>query len=255
LARRILVIGHTGLIGRDLFSQKTDLTLIPAKMRFDLENTTQQSALVHEAKNHGCDAILNLAWQANNLADYHDLDINFNWSEATDSLAKLSVQQNLRLFLVGTCLDSGLTYQNKYVQSKILLKTKLKKEIGSGYITWIRPFYIVNIESRRPRVVSSIFLGDEILSPKSANDYIVSKDVSAGIQTILGKNLQGEIDIGTGFRTTNEELARAISSKFTIPPLKFGNSPIAVGSVADSTVLRSQGWHPNHSLDLFGGRK
>lgn len=254
MARRILVIGHTGLIGRDLFSQKTDLTLIPAKMRFDLENTTQQSALIHEAKNHACDAIISLAWQANNLADYHNLDINFSWLEATNSLARSCVEQDLRLFLVGTCLDSGLTYQNKYVQSKILLKNKLKSEIGSGYITWIRPFYIINIESRRPRVISSIFLGGEILSPKSANDYIVSKDVSSGIQIILEENLQGEIDIGTGFRTTNEELARAISSKFSIPPLKFGDSPVTIGTVADSTVLRSRGWSPNHTLDLIGGR-
>jgi nucleoside-diphosphate-sugar epimerase len=253
MANRVLVVGHTGLIGTELMSHSSDVTLVPAKSRINLADPNQQFSIILEAINESCDAILCLAWQANSLSNYDDLSVHSSWLDSTYRLAELCVENRIKIYLIGTCLDSDPVSTNRYIQSKSLLKTKLTDEIFSGDVIWIRPFYIVSIDNMRPRIVQSIFSGSQVRSPSSSNDYIMVEDLASGLLVVLEKGLSGKIDIGSGFLTTNKELAEAIYSKCQSPPPSFGDFPKTKGVAANMSILSENGWEPKITLEFLKG--
>ena len=256
MANRVLVVGHSGLLGNAILSIPTNVQFIQAESRMLLGDNEAGKAIVSEAGQKSCTSILNLAWQSNRSDDYDQQTIHLEWCHATELFTRLAVSNGLKVYLIGTCLDSLTVPANEYVSAKIKLKTSLANVIAEGSVTWLRPFFVVSISAKRPRLIRGILSNQSekflIRSPDSTNDYVIVEDVASGIVASIENELEGEIDIGSGFLTSNLKLAQWVASKCGVPLPLLGNTPGIAGNVANTSILNEFGWFPKMTEESLG---
>jgi nucleoside-diphosphate-sugar epimerase len=172
----------------------------------------------------------------------------------------LAIEKNIHFFMVGTCLDKNPTPGNSYAAAKSELKNLLALEIANRQITWFRPFYIFNLDPGRPRILQELLANKNgelvIHSPNTLNDYVYLEDVSTGMTTAIENDLRGQIDIGSGFLTSNRDFIDVMSRhlKFNVPI--YEDNVVTRGDSANIEQLLSIGWSPSKTLELFrSGRK
>ena len=257
MARNVLVVGASGLLGQQITKKRTRIQYIISKSRVEKANSAIENAnnIVSETLSNECSAILFLAWPSNSISNYDKLNDYEIWINTCFMLAKLALEKNVHFFMVGSCLDKNPTLGNFYAAAKSELKNLLSLEIAERQITWFRPFYIFNIDPARPRILQEL-LADKngelvIQSPNTFNDYVHLEDVSTGMSKAIENDLRGQIDIGSGFLTSNRAFVDAMSRqlKFNVPI--YAEDIESRGDFAEIEQLLCIGWSPSRTLEFF----
>lgn len=251
------MVGHSGFIGQAILSTPTNIEFTLAKNRLNLKTKESSDLIVNEAIMSDSKGILDLAWQSNDNDNYDKLKTQSDWQIATEYLARSAVESGLKVYLVGTSEDDHPPTSNKYATAKFKLKESLRDLIISGDVTWLRPFYIVSIIKRRPRIIRGILesesLNFTIKSPQSTNDFVLVEDVASGILSCLENNAPGEVDIGSGILTSNLRLARIVCKIENLPMPNMGFQSTMQGHVANLEYLEKIGWKPTYTKLFLNG--
>jgi hypothetical protein len=255
MACRVLVVGLNGLIGQTLNDQNKKLDLIESTTRITFKtHANDAKKIINEAINQGCTKILFLAWASNSDQNYDQQDVHGDWTKVAIELVELSMKKSIDLYLVGSCLDQNPDSMNFYEAAKSKLFKEVKNEIKNKKITWLRPFYVINLDPPRPRILQNLInshpIPITINSPNTFNDYILAEDVGNAILISLEMDLKGEVDIGTGSLVSNYEIVQLFVLNLNLVQPIFGKSDLITGRIADTSQLLSLGWRPT-STDQF----
>jgi nucleoside-diphosphate-sugar epimerase len=251
MARKILVTGGTGLLGRKLISN-SDIDFVKFGSEIDLLADGGPALIVELAQKHGCETLLHLAWTSNSVPDYDKSLKNSQWVSVSIQIARECVENGISFVGLGTGLEEDFSIQSEYVQSKRELRELLQKEIGLENMSWIRPFYIFDIQEKRPRIVEALFK-QSALDPlviqfgSSEIDYISSIDVANGIMQSISANLRGTIDIGSGCLITNRAFVNAVCNNEGVDIPLILDASSGTPSSANVKSLISLGWSPAHT--------
>jgi hypothetical protein len=251
MARKILVTGGTGLLGRKLISN-SDIDFVKFGSEIDLLADGAPSLIVELAKKHGCETLLHLAWRSNSVPDYDKSLENSQWVSVSIQIARECAENGISFVGLGTGLEEDFSIHSEYVQSKRELRGLLQKEIGSESMAWIRPFYIFDIQEKRPRIVEALFKQSG-LDPlvirfgSSEIDYISSLDVATGITEAISANLCGTIDIGSGHLITNRAFVNAVCNNEGVAMPLILDASSGSPNPANIKSLTSLGWSPTHT--------
>jgi nucleoside-diphosphate-sugar epimerase len=251
MARKILVTGGTGLLGRKLISN-SEIHFVKLGSEIDLLADGGPTRLVELANEYECETLLHLAWKSNSVPDYDKSFENSQWVTVSMQIARECVENGITFIGLGTGLEEDFTIQSEYVQSKRELRGLLQKAIGPENMTWIRPFYIFDIHEKRPRIVEALFKQSS-LEPlvirfgSSQIDYISSLDVANGITEAISANLRGTIDIGSGCLITNRAFVIAVCKNEDIEIPLILDASSGIPNYANVKSLISLGWSPAHT--------
>jgi len=259
MARRVLIVGHSGLIGKAVLLAPSSIEFVLAEARLDLGKNGSGNSLVSEALQKSCSGILNLAWQSNNSEDYDLSDTHSRWQIAMEDFTKVAVKAGLKIYLVGTCRDNEVLEGNNYVSSKSRLKVSLINQIEKGLVTWFRPFFVISLSEMRPRIIRGLLQAENthfiVQSPSSTNDYVLVEDVAAGIILSIEEDLLGEIELGSGVSTSNLEIVKIVCQMHNIHLPTLGKKPALHGAIADMQGLKDRGWLPRATLKFLSKGK
>jgi len=257
MARRILVTGINGLIGKRLLNSE-ELNFLASDTEIDILKPRGPELVIKKALEMNCHEILHLAWTSNSSQDYDSSSLHQAWRIQSFKMAIEAQEQKLAISLVGTGLDSNPFSKSAYIREKSLLKISLSPLINKKEILWIRPFYLVDILERRPRIIRELIDsgigGFSMQSGNSKQDYILASDVASAISYLLENRVLGAVDIGSGSLTRNIDLCRAVAEKldFPMPTDRELDMPIA-GPTADIVQLLQLGWLPAETSKLLNG--
>src|SRR5262249_8666987 len=124
---------------------------------------------------------------------------------------------------------------------------------------WARIFYPYGVGEHPARLCSSIIHKLEanepivLKTPESTKDYIYIEDLAEAFLTVLEKQYQDVINLGTGLGHTVLQIAETLARLMEKPGLvKVAQPPVVdpLGFVvADASRLRNLGWRPAHDLE------
>ena len=255
MARRILVTGSTGLLGRHLREIPQIIEyLVPP--RFDLLGEGAAKKLIEIADLNACDGILNLAWVSNSQNDYTNSILNFSWLSFSRDLAELCHDKEIQYIGAGTCLEKIASNKSNYVESKRTHFSEISSYPANSNMLWLRFAYIVDLINMRPRILNQFRDIDStrliIEQPNCKNDYILITDAVNAINWSICHNLSGVVEIGSGKLHSNKSLVEkfCISREFRMP--NFIQAELSEdGPVSDIGVLKNSGWTPSETLAFF----
>ena len=256
MASKVLVTGGTGLIGSYLNSNEyIEYVKSPTTLDFFDHNSCEE--LLRIAKTHACNKILHLAWCSNSNPNYEQDKSNFNWAEKTIEFAKISLEHGFSFITVGTGNEDDPENKSPYTESKRLVRRELFDQINDSNLSIIKLFYVVDIAKKRPRIIAG--LTDNKISQQfsvkygsSGQDYIFSQDVITGFSSIISHNLKGEIELGSGFLTSNRRLIEFVCSEINSPLPLIENNFKKSGNIADIKKLSNLGWSPFVTQERIG---
>ena len=256
MASKVLVTGGTGLLGSYLNSSESiEYIKSPTTLNFFEHNSFRE--LLRMAKTRACSKILHLAWCSNSNLNYEQDKSNFNWAEKTIEFAKISLKNGFSFITVGTGNEDDPENKSPYTESKRLVRRELFDQINESNLSIIKLFYVVDIAKKRPRIIAG--LTDNRISQQfsvkygsSGQDYIFSQDVITGLSSIISHNLNGEIELGSGFLTSNRRLIEFVCSQINSPLPLIENNFKKNGNIADIKKLSNLGWSPSVTQERIG---
>jgi nucleoside-diphosphate-sugar epimerase len=259
MANKVLVTGGTSLLGRRL-PLDASIDFLKVGSELNLLESAGIDKVISMAIESGCDAILHLAWISNSNSMYEVNPENALWADKSIELAKKSVAAGLFFAGVGTGLEIDEANTTLYVASKRQVRASLDFELWNGLASWLRIFYVFDIEEHRPRLLASLF-ANSIDKPlvvtfgQSLIDYVSSIDASKAITAALRENLSGVIDIGSGSLISNELFIKRICAKTKnrLPMILENKSNRSF--VANLESISKTGWRPVHTEELLGDSK
>jgi len=212
--------------------------------------------IIKKALDIRCREILHLAWTSNSSPNYDSSELHEAWRIQSYKLAVMAKESNLAISLIGTGLDDNPLSKIAYIREKSLLKISLSHLIEDRQILWVRPFFVVDISEKRPRIIRELIdsgrEGFAVRSGNSQQDYILVNDVAEAISYLLKNQALGQVDIGYGSPTRNIDLCRTIAKKLSFPPPADQELEAAIaGPVADITELTKLGWLPIETAKLL----
>jgi nucleoside-diphosphate-sugar epimerase len=283
--KRLLVTGAGGFIGRYVLA-----ALNEGDEAFEVHGlsrrapTDQRGVFWHQAdllstssdkvvRDIGATQLLHLAWVTERRT-YWTSDENILWLEASTRLLRSFRAAGGNSFVgVGTCseyvpsaercseLTTPIAPWSIYGASKAALALLAPSLLGPDITaTWARLFYLYGPGEPNDRLVPRLLdvaaAGGEInLHADHVRDYLHVSDVARALRVLLGAQLEGSVNVGSGRGISTGELASAASvaanGRVTLLPpdqraSRFSAAPGYV--VADSGRLRSLGWEPEVSL-------
>jgi UDP-glucose 4-epimerase len=155
-----------------------------------------------------------------------------------------------------TPIEPTTTYARWKDALRIALEEDSKK---NGFqFAWTRVFYPYGVGEHPERLCSAIIqkLGRgetiELKTPNSTKDYIYIEDLASAFLTVLEKQFEGTINLGTGIGLTVKEIAQTLGQMMNRSELITEVVPPQVDPlgyvVADVSKLRGLGWKPDHDL-------
>lgn len=252
MATRILVTGSSGLIGKRIIEQNSRLEFVELPREIDLLKIYNLDQVVSIAKTNKVSAILHLAWVSNRVANYSELQINWDWANSSISLADLCFNNNLKFYGLGTCLDS-IDLSNPYIDSKKYFKAHTINQVKGGAGAIFRPFYVIDEIFLRPRIYNEIVSSPNFIlkKPSELNDFVHSVDVATGIIRSIEEEATGEIDLGSGTLRSNFELASKICASLGKSTPRFAVDSPSKGPRAQIEPLLKMGWKPFSTKRFF----
>ena len=151
--------------------------------------------------------------------------------------------------------------ESTYARCKDELHAQLRGLLAAKNVSlaWARVFYPYGEGEHVGRLASSVITQlragkpVKLKTPRSVKDYIHVEDVASALLTLVEKEFNGAVNIGTGDGVTVETIARRLGEFLARPELVCASEtsitdPVDV-VIADSTRIRSLGWRPEISLE------
>ncbi len=284
--KKVLITGASGFIGRECLSLLTDLNYevyaLTSKtpsfflenvqwIKFDLLKDFSIDDLLKKIKpSH----LLHLAW-VTTPGKLWEAKENLDWLELSTHLIEAFARNGgKRAVLAGTCAEYDWTAEEFseektacrpstfYGYSKLNLFLRLQslaKQTGLSQ-AWGRVFYLYGPHEHPQRFVPSMINGilQQKLIPCShgnqIKDYLHVYDVSSAFVKILTSDIQGAINIGSGFGVSLREIINEITSKLGGENLiQYGTfSPLSSDPhslIANASRLQNEiKWAPTYTL-------
>lgn len=251
--------GASGFIGSRVTKMwlATDMELV-AVGRSDLDPLLP-GALADYVARQSPDVFLHLAWTAGGTPGYRESGDNQKWAAVSHEVAIRCVMGGIRFVGTGTVLDDPdqpIEETDPYTDSKRALRASLSREIASGNLTWLRPFYVFDPLGDRPGVLRAARRAAEehraapLASAEALHDFVHVTDVVRGIISAIGNSLTGVVDIGSGTLHRVADLVSRAGYDWE----ESGREPgrLQVDRVADIAPLRETGWAPSETERFFG---
>jgi nucleoside-diphosphate-sugar epimerase len=177
-----------------------------------------------------------------------------------------------RLVGLGTCVEYQISDQKlsedttrlfpttTYARCKNELRQTMEADARArGFQScWARVFYPYGPREHPSRlcswIIGKLSRGEKILlkTPGSTKDYIFIEDLAGALLTVVERQFEGAINLGTGLGVTVREVAREIGAMMGKPELVQELNPPETDPmgyvVADATKLRGLGWSPAFGL-------
>jgi nucleoside-diphosphate-sugar epimerase len=252
-----LITGASGLIGRHVMHQ-WDIEGLRAKAvdhaRDDLLQRGGPAALVERERPT---IVIHLAWAASGTPNYRHSTDNERWVQASLELASACEERGATLFATGTSLDKASAPADEYAASKVSLWRKLEPTVAAGAVTWMRPFYVIDPERRRPALVDHALTAREsatpvvLRTPESVHDFIHAADVGRAIVLAVRHRLRGELPIGSGRLRRVRDLISALDISWEAGSHQPRAEESHLSEAADIHRLLALGWTPASTDNLF----
>ena len=284
---RILVTGATGFIGSAFARLAVSrghsiggMMLPTEKIPFGLEpcdsvtwfKGTLAEPPWREIQRFKPDACLHFAWIATPgiYLESPENENYFHWSrEFVRRVHEFGAQ---RFVAAGTCVEYRISNE-KLSEDKTLVEptttyARWKNELrlaleadsknNNFKFAWTRVFYPYGVGEHPARLCSSIIQklarGEtiELKTPNSTKDYIYIEDLASAFLTVLEKQFEGTINLGTGIGITVKQIAQTLGEMMHRPELIKEMDPPQIDPlgyvVADVSKLLGLGWNPAHDL-------
>jgi nucleoside-diphosphate-sugar epimerase len=252
-----LITGASGLLGRHVVEQWDVGGLEFATVdhaRDDLLEPGVPAAVVERVRPA---IVIHLAWAASGTPGYRHAADNERWVQASLELATACAEAGAAFVATGTSLDKVADPADAYSASKVRLWQELEPAVAAGAIAWVRPYYVIDPERRRPALLEHALSARDagtpvvLRTPESEHDFIHAADVGSAIVLAVRRELRGELPIGSGRLRRVRDLVSALG----IAWVPGDEPPPASGShleeIADSHRLRELGWTPARTDELF----
>jgi nucleoside-diphosphate-sugar epimerase len=144
-----------------------------------------------------------------------------------------------------------------YATAKQALRRSLAPLIEAGSVTWVRPFYVFDPETRRPAVLAELLAArDEgrparLREPNARHDFVHVHDVATGMAQVVQQDLQGAVDLGSGRLRTVAQFASATGCDW-VQEGAAAEDVVHANRAADISTLRAAGWAPTKTMRFFG---
>jgi len=218
------------------------------------------------------DACVHFAWIATPgiYLESPENENYFGWSR--EFVRRVREYGAQRIVAAGTCIEYRISNEKlsedktpvepttNYARWKDALRVALEEDSKkNGFqFAWTRVFYPYGVGEHPARLCSAIIqkLGRgeriELKTPNSTKDYIYIEDLASAFLTVLEKQFQGTINLGTGIGITVKEIAQTVGQMMNRAELVKEMNPPQVDPlgyvVADVSKLRGLGWTPEHDL-------
>lgn len=255
MAPVVLITGASGLLGRHVLHHWKPDELKPVlvdRREDDLLVPGTPASLVRRVRPR---AVLHLAWTASGTLHYRSSPDNIRWFEASLELARACEAIGAHFFGTGTALETAEA-DDEYSASKVLLRSALDQRIATGEVSWLRPYYVVDPNCRRPALLAYVMdardRGESVIlrTPESVHDFVHAADVGRAIALAVRHQLVGDLAIGSGKLRRVSELVEALG----VPWRRGDGRPVStphLHDVADTAPLRAQGWSPTSTEEMF----
>ena len=199
---------------------------------------------------------------------------NFKYAQFTIDLAKFIAHSTVEhLIILGTCAEYGyrsepstagitnLSPNTLYAEQKVVAFNSVKELIQRSDVrfTWARIFYPYGPNQDQKRLIPHLIHSLKNRKPivladtSSIHDWITTRDIASAVSWAINTDLPTEIDVGTSFGYTNQDLLVALEELLKTSnqlPLRekhnLGNSEIFVAG--KSSPLFTSGWSPMDTL-------
>jgi nucleoside-diphosphate-sugar epimerase len=252
-----LITGASGLIGQHVLRHWNVAGMRAAGVdhqRDDLLTPGVPTALVERVQPA---VVVHLAWAASGTPGYRDSPDNEAWLRASLELARVCRAAGARLLATGTSLDTSPVAGDAYSQAKLELWQQLQPEIASGAVTWLRPYYVIDPERRRPALVDNAIAAREagtpvvLRTPDGDHDFIHASDVGRAVVVAVEHRLDGVVPIGSGRLRRVCDLVTALGVPWVAASDQVATARPQLHDIADSRRLRELGWAPTDTEKLF----
>jgi nucleoside-diphosphate-sugar epimerase len=284
--KKVLLTGATGFIGRHclplLIAQGYEVHAVYAKAaggehpglqwhKANLLDPSQIYMLMEEVlPTH----LLHFAWYAI-PGKYWTSPENVRWVQASQTLLQTFVKHGgHRVVVSGTCAEydweqgscsentTPLTPVTLYGSCKNTLRESLEAFSRENCLSnaWGRIFFVYGTGEHPNRLVSSVIcslLKGESISCSSGyqkRDFLFVEDVASAFVALLGSDVKGAVNIGSGVAVSVREIIETISEKMGSSDLiRYGELPVPPNDppllVADVRRLREEvRWVSRYSL-------
>ena len=215
------------------------------------------AALLAEARP---DVVVHLAWVAPPQPYLTHAD-NLRWADATLRLATAARDAGVRRqVFAGSSLEHAPP-TSAYASAKLALLDALEVELDGTSWAWARIFQVYGPGEPAGRLVPSV--AREVSEGRIARctdgrairDFIHVEDVAHALATLVERDVDGTLDLGTGRATRVADLALTLARLAGRPDaVELGALPSRPGEpprlVADTRPLRSLDALPRISLEL-----
>ena len=281
---KVLVTGANGFIGRQcciqLKNMGYEVHAISSRYNPDTSVYWHKVNLLDDKQIKGLlekvrpSHLLHLAWYAE-PGKFWTSKKNYCWLKATLTLfEEFIISGGKRAVVAGTCAEydwnsdkyiegiTPLAPQTIYGICKHSLQMILSSYASSNDISfsWGRIFSLYGPYENPARLIASVvtsLINNKTIICKNGElirDYLHVNDVASAFVALIGSDIEGPINIGSGQGIMLTDLVREVEKKMQ----KFGYLKIEGSSgknsdapiiVADTSKIRSIGWKPSYNLD------
>ena len=205
MAGHVLITGAGGLIGRSVHealpvglevraARSADVDLLEPGAFADLIQATRPGAVIH------------LAWVASSTPGYRTSPDNSRWRAATREAVSAAADAGIPFIATGSAVDA-LPGADAYTVAKAGLRTDLTDLIGTGRLTWLRPYYVFDPAAPSPAVLRAALDAQQrgekvrLREPYARHDFVHVRDVALAVVAVLENRLTGVVDVGLGALT------------------------------------------------------
>ena len=266
---RILVTGSTGFIGTRLMEtpqiasrgQGLQVSCWPESTTRDLLDEGTWASGLDDAMP---DVVIHLAWRTTGSPDYEYDPANHRWAEATVALARYVASRGARFVGVGSLIEEDPRVQSEYARAKRVASEGLEELASQGRdVVWIRPSWVFDFASLRPRVLASRAQADstgttfQLRTPGERLDFVHVTDVARGVAAIATSDMLGTVALASGRALTVGQFIQAFDDwrggSDAPPPVTGADHTTSEARRAQASATpTSTDWAPYETERLLG---